>query len=228
MQCSDIPYSHWFTGWTVRSTHPSWEKRCFSSLKHPKRLWGLPSLLFSGSHGSLVGLKCVRRDVEQSPSFSAKVKNEWGYTLTLSICLHGVDRDNFAFYECKHEKYKNALFKYCCSFLALPSSVQLYVSFMQFLLLLCFRVVLYIIGIIVCVLVYWIITLKLYSVINLHNLRRAELVCTLVYFDSTINIDAMNRCSTDFLDDKTRLSESEGADLEVNTRVSQIKTLNIY
>jgi hypothetical protein len=35
--------------------------------------------------------------VKNLPSFDAKVKNEWSYTSTLCICLHGVHRINFTF-----------------------------------------------------------------------------------------------------------------------------------
>jgi hypothetical protein len=38
-----------------------------------------------------------RRVVEHSPSSSAEVRNEWSYTSTAFIFLHGVDRDNFVF-----------------------------------------------------------------------------------------------------------------------------------
>jgi len=101
VQCWDSRYSHGVTGWTVRGTHPSWDKRCFSSPQSPARLWGSHILLFNGSHGSLVGLKCLQRDVEQSPSFSVEVTNEWSYTPTHSIRLRCMDRDNFVFCECK-------------------------------------------------------------------------------------------------------------------------------
>jgi hypothetical protein len=36
-------------------------------------------------------------EVNQSPTSSAEVKNEWSYTSTPLICLHGIDRDNFVF-----------------------------------------------------------------------------------------------------------------------------------
>jgi hypothetical protein len=97
MQCGNSRFSHWVTGWTVRGTHPIWGKRCFSSPKDPARLWGSPSLLFNGSHYSLGRSKRLRRDVEQSPLFSVEVTNEWNYTPTLPIRLHGMDRDNFVF-----------------------------------------------------------------------------------------------------------------------------------
>jgi hypothetical protein len=45
----------------------------------------------------LAGLKRLRRDFEQSSSVSVEVTNEWSDTTTLSIRLHGMDRDNFVF-----------------------------------------------------------------------------------------------------------------------------------
>jgi len=62
VQCWDSRYSHGVTAWTVRGTHPSWDKRCFSSPQLPARLWGSHFLLFNGAHGSLIGLKRLRRD----------------------------------------------------------------------------------------------------------------------------------------------------------------------
>ena len=40
----------------------------------------------------LPAIKRPERGVNDSPPSSAKVMNEWSYT---SICLHGVDRENF-------------------------------------------------------------------------------------------------------------------------------------
>ena len=35
--------------------------------------------------------------VSHSPPYTAEVKNEWSYTSTPSICLHGVDRTTLPF-----------------------------------------------------------------------------------------------------------------------------------
>jgi hypothetical protein len=43
------------------------------------------------------GVNRVERAVIHSPTSSAEVKNEWSYTSTRHICLHGVDRNNFNF-----------------------------------------------------------------------------------------------------------------------------------
>lgn len=39
-----------------------------------------------------------RREVDHSRPSCAKVNNEWSYTSTPTICLHGVERDDFTFY----------------------------------------------------------------------------------------------------------------------------------
>lgn len=44
------------------------------------------------------GVKQPGHEGDHSPPFGAEVKNEYSYTSTLAICLHGVDRDNFTFY----------------------------------------------------------------------------------------------------------------------------------
>ena len=49
--------------------------------------------------GFFPGVKRARREVDHKPSYSAEVKNEWRYTSTPLICLHGVDRDNFTSYD---------------------------------------------------------------------------------------------------------------------------------
>ena len=37
------------------------------------------------------GVNRPERDVDNSHSYSGEVKNDWSYTSTPSICLHGVD-----------------------------------------------------------------------------------------------------------------------------------------
>jgi hypothetical protein len=74
------------------------EVRDFSFLQNlPYLLWGLVSLVFNGYQGSFPGVKRPGREVNHSPPSSAEVKNEWSYTSTPPICLHCVDRENFAF-----------------------------------------------------------------------------------------------------------------------------------
>jgi hypothetical protein len=37
------------------------------------------------------------REVDLSPPSKAEAKNEWSYTYSPIICLHGVDKDNYNF-----------------------------------------------------------------------------------------------------------------------------------
>ena len=46
----------------------------------------------------LSGVKGPGRDVDHSSSCNADVKNEWSVTLVSPVCLHGMDRYNFAFF----------------------------------------------------------------------------------------------------------------------------------
>ena len=87
--------------WTTYSLHnnrcDSWhEEEIFPS---PKQvwLWGLPTLLFNRYCGSFPGIKRLGREVDHSPKSTAEAKKGWNYIFTPPICLHGVNRDNFAF-----------------------------------------------------------------------------------------------------------------------------------
>jgi hypothetical protein len=66
------------------------------------------------------GVKWSEHEVGQLSPFSAEVENELSYTCKPRICLHGVDKDNFAFlvYEvivelnsagCKWKAYEEVL-----------------------------------------------------------------------------------------------------------------------
>jgi len=45
----------------------------------------------------LPGIKRSGREADHSLPLSAEVENKWRYTSTLLVCLHDVDRENFAF-----------------------------------------------------------------------------------------------------------------------------------
>jgi hypothetical protein len=51
--------------------------------------------LLSWYRDSFPGVKRLGGDVDHSPPYSAKVKNEWSYTATPPIWLLGLYRDNF-------------------------------------------------------------------------------------------------------------------------------------
>ena len=61
----------------MRGLSPGRVKRFFFSFpKLPDRLWGPPSLLFSGYRGSFPGLKRPGREVDRSAPFAAEVRYE--------------------------------------------------------------------------------------------------------------------------------------------------------
>jgi len=70
------------------------DKKFLCTPNRPDQLWGSPSLQGNKYRGSLPGVKRPGRVVDHPPPPSAEVTNEWNYTSTPQICLHGVDRDN--------------------------------------------------------------------------------------------------------------------------------------
>jgi hypothetical protein len=81
------------SGWTIPSLSPGSGKRYFCSQNHADWLWGPPSLLFNGHRSFSPRLKRAGRDVYQSSTWSAEVKNEWSCTSPPPLCRHGVNRD---------------------------------------------------------------------------------------------------------------------------------------
>ena len=78
-------YREYPMGWTGRGSNPDKGKRFFSSPQRP-----------DGLRGSFLGARRPQREVSHSPNLVQRLrKREWSYTFTLSICLHGVDRDTF-------------------------------------------------------------------------------------------------------------------------------------
>jgi len=66
----------------------------FSSPKCPDLHWGPWSLLFNRNQCSFLGVNLQGCQVNQTPPFSAGVKNELSYTSSPPIYLHGVAMDN--------------------------------------------------------------------------------------------------------------------------------------
>jgi len=81
-------------GRTVRGSDPCRNRGFCSSPKCPGRLWGPPSPQFSAYLGLLPGGEAARSWRNYWPS-SAQFKNEWCCTPAPSICLYGLDRENF-------------------------------------------------------------------------------------------------------------------------------------
>ena len=80
------------TGWAFRGSNSGTGNIYFSSPKYPDRLWGPSGFLFNGRRGSFPVIWRPACDAEHSLPSSADVKNEWSYTSTPPIYLHGVDR----------------------------------------------------------------------------------------------------------------------------------------
>jgi hypothetical protein len=74
------------------------ERARFSLLQNnPHQLWGPISLLLNRHWCSLPGVTRPVREVDYAPPPNTEVKNEWSYTSTPTVRLHGVGRDNFTF-----------------------------------------------------------------------------------------------------------------------------------
>jgi hypothetical protein len=75
---------------------PGIESRWGRDFQH--RSWGPPSLLYNGYRVSFPGVKRPGRNVNHSPLSTVDVNNEWRYTSTPPLHLHGVSREVFTFY----------------------------------------------------------------------------------------------------------------------------------
>jgi hypothetical protein len=53
-------------------------------------LWGLPTLLSSGTRGFFPGVKGLGCEADHLPPSRAKIKNSWSYTSTHLIHLYGM------------------------------------------------------------------------------------------------------------------------------------------
>ena len=58
--------------------------------------FGIHAAVYIGVLGPVEG-GWPERDVSHSFTSNAEFKNEWSYTSTPPVCLHGLDRDNFSF-----------------------------------------------------------------------------------------------------------------------------------
>jgi hypothetical protein len=85
--------------WAARSVAqiPVGTKDIFSSPRPFDRPGNRPNLLLNGYHGPFRGLKRPEHEIHYSPPSRTDVKNNWIYTSSLSICLHGVNRDKFKY-----------------------------------------------------------------------------------------------------------------------------------
>jgi len=64
----------------------------FCTPERSDRLWGQPSILFSGYRCFFPEVNRPMREGDHLPPSGAEVENDWSYASTPFICLHGVDR----------------------------------------------------------------------------------------------------------------------------------------
>jgi hypothetical protein len=73
--------------------------RDFSLLQNAENGCGAHPSFYSMGTGFFPGLKRPGSEVDQSPPYSAEVKNEWSYTSSPPISFHDVDREKLYVYE---------------------------------------------------------------------------------------------------------------------------------
>jgi hypothetical protein len=61
-------------------------------------LWGPNNLRLNGYCRPLTGTKWLRHCIDHSPPSSVEVKDDWSYTSTPVICLHGRNSNTFTFH----------------------------------------------------------------------------------------------------------------------------------
>jgi hypothetical protein len=84
--------------WTIQGSNPSRGKRSLFPPKCPDWLWGAPSVLLSEYQGPFPqAVKWSDHEADHSPLSTVTVKNDWSYTSTPPVYLHGVYRDSFYF-----------------------------------------------------------------------------------------------------------------------------------
>ena len=69
-------------GFTIQSWNLGRDERFFCSLECPDRLWGQPTLLFSGYRGFFLRVNWLGLEDDNLSQHSAKAKNEWTCTST--------------------------------------------------------------------------------------------------------------------------------------------------
>jgi len=72
-------------------------KKCFSSPKRSNQFWGSPKLQWPPGRFS-PGVKRPGLEVDNVYPSGVEVQDEWSYTSTPSIYLHGVVRNSFIFH----------------------------------------------------------------------------------------------------------------------------------
>jgi hypothetical protein len=83
-----------FISWNIQGSKPGGGKKFVSSPKLQDWFWKPSNLLLTGYRISFPRVKWPGCRVKNSPLGSTEFKNEWSYTSTPPICLHGVDTEN--------------------------------------------------------------------------------------------------------------------------------------
>jgi len=76
---------------------PTQRHEILSSPKLTRPALGPAEFSIQGYRGSFPGSKRPGREVDHTPPSSSECKNEWIYTSTTTVILHGVERDKFTF-----------------------------------------------------------------------------------------------------------------------------------
>jgi hypothetical protein len=92
--------------WTLRGSKPS--KGDFPFPEMSRKAPGPPQILLSGCWGSFSGIDRPGREVNHLPSSGAEVKNEWSYTSSPSVNLHGMYRNIFILLTNYKSRFNNA------------------------------------------------------------------------------------------------------------------------
>ena len=89
------------TIWSGRSgVRISVEKRDTSLLRNVQTGSKTRPASYSIFTGGSFRVKCLGREVNHWPPSTAEIKNEWSHSSTTDMCVHSVDRKNFAFHPC--------------------------------------------------------------------------------------------------------------------------------
>ena len=75
----------------------SGRRKSFLYLKNVQTSSGTHPASYSVGTRVFPGVKQAGHEVNDLPPSSSKIENEWSYTSTPPIYLHGVDRENFTF-----------------------------------------------------------------------------------------------------------------------------------
>jgi len=107
-----LHHKHKATDWTLRCSNPGKANR-------PDRFGGPPSRLFNEYRRSFPRLTRPGREVFHSSPSSYEIKNEWNYTSSPPLCLHGVDRENFTvtFFNNSHVRQWHGTVETCWVFM---------------------------------------------------------------------------------------------------------------